>query len=107
MARSSGSGSTEPSVANRQASGLRWSSPPTVTGAVADLAIVLLVTTRDRGWPHHVPLNGRELSLQRPSFAMTEQPHTISRRRISRRAGSVDEQTMHAITRWIENFLAL
>lgn len=74
--------------------------------AVPDLAIVVPVTTRDRGWPHHVPLSGRELSLPRASFAMTEQPRTISRHRISRRAGNVDEQTMTAITAWTRDFLA-
>lgn len=73
---------------------------------VPDLAIVVPVTTRDRGWPHHVPLGGRELSLQRASFAMTEQPRTISRHRISRHAGRVDEQTMSAIANWIRDFLA-
>lgn len=75
--------------------------------AVPDLAIVVPVTTRDRGWPHHVPLRGRDLSLGQVSFAMTEQPRTISRQRIARQAGRVDDQTMSAITAWIRDFLAL
>jgi mRNA interferase MazF len=75
--------------------------------AVPDLAIVVPVTTRDRGWPHHVQLGGRELSLSRASFAMTEQPRTISRDRISGRAGRTDEATMAAITLWIKDFIAL
>lgn len=73
--------------------------------AVPDLAIVVPVTTRDRGWPHHVPLAGRELSLPRTSFAMTEQPRTISRGRISGTAGRTDERTMNAITLWIKDFV--
>lgn len=75
--------------------------------AVPDLAIVVPVTTRDRGWPHHVELTGRDLSLKRASFAMTEQPRTISRHRITRHAGRVDKATMDTITIWIRDFLAL
>lgn len=75
--------------------------------AVPDLAIVVPVTTRDRGWPHHVVLRGRELSLTRASFAMTEQPRTISRHRITRHGGRTDEETMHTITLWVKDFLAL
>lgn len=75
--------------------------------AVPDLAIVIPVTTRDRAWPHHVQLAGPELSLTRPSFAMTEQPRTISRHRITRRVGRVDQPTMDAITLWIKDFFGL
>jgi mRNA interferase MazF len=75
--------------------------------AVPDLVIVVPVTTRDRGWPHHVQLAGPELSLTRPSFAITEQPRTISRHRITRPAGRVDPPTMEAITLWIRDFLAV
>lgn len=75
--------------------------------AVPDLVIVVPVTTRDRGWAHHVPLRGRNLSLDRASFAMTEQPRTISRQRINRQAGRVDDQTFAAITVWIRDFLDL
>ncbi len=75
--------------------------------AVPDLAIVVPVTTRDRGWPHHVRLTGAELSLDRASFAMTEQPRAISRSRVTRSAGRVDAQTMNTITEWIRDFLDL
>lgn len=75
--------------------------------AVPDLAIVIPVTTRDRGWPHHVQLAGHELNLPRASFAMTEQPRTISRDRITGHAGHADEATMDAISVWIRDFFAL
>jgi mRNA interferase MazF len=75
--------------------------------AVPDLVIVVPVTTRDRAWPHHVQLGGPELTLPRASFAMTEQPRTISRDRISARAGRTDEATMDTITLWIKDFIAL
>jgi mRNA interferase MazF len=73
--------------------------------AVQELAIVVPATTTDRGWPHHVALTGRSLSLPRPTYAMTEQPRTISRRRITDSAGDVDEATLETIRRWLDDFL--
>jgi mRNA interferase MazF len=75
--------------------------------AVPDLVIVVPVTTRNRGWPHHVPLRGPELSPSESSYAMTEQPRTISRDRVSRRAGQVDDATLSDIRGWIRDFLEL
>lgn len=73
--------------------------------SVPDLVIVLPVTTTDRGWPHHVPIVGVDVQLKRPSFAMTEQPRTISRSRIIRRAGTAGMQTMAEVTQWLQDFL--
>jgi mRNA interferase MazF len=75
--------------------------------AVPELAILVPVTTTDRGWPHHVRLAGPEMHLPNASFAMTEQPRTISRARITGRAGEVDSDTMIGITNWIRDFLDL
>ncbi len=75
--------------------------------AVKELAIVVPVTTTSRGWPHHVPLVGPNIRLPQASFAMTEQPRTISRARITGRAGEVDESTITAINGWISDFLDL
>jgi mRNA interferase MazF len=71
------------------------------------IAIVLPVTTTDRGWPNHIRLRGDSLDLDRPSFAMTEQPRTIDRRRITSTAGTVDPETMHEVDVWLRDFLAL
>ena len=35
------------------------------------LAIIVPVTTNNRGWPNHVRLKGSDLALDQPSFAMT------------------------------------
>jgi len=40
-----------------------------------------------------------------PTFAMTEQPRTISRRRIATVAGKVDDECLGAIRRWLNDFL--
>ncbi len=74
---------------------------------VPELVIVVPVTTTDRGWPHHVHLDGTAVELPRPSLAMTEQPRTIARSRIVGRAGGAGAATMAAIDRWLRDFTDL
>jgi mRNA interferase MazF len=74
---------------------------------VPELAIVVPITTTDRGWPHHVPVRGSDVELPRPSFAMTEQPRAIARSRITGRAGAADTATMAAIDQWLRDFMEL
>ena len=74
---------------------------------VPELIIVVPVTTRDRGWLHHVRLTGSALTLDRASFAMTEQPRTIARSRITRDAGFVDPECMREIDQWLRDFTDL
>lgn len=73
---------------------------------VTMLSIVVPVTTVDRGWPNHVPLNG-PTGLDRPSWAMTEQPRTVDRGRLPAVVGHVDAATEAAIDVWLRDFLAL
>ncbi|MFR9752930.1 type II toxin-antitoxin system PemK/MazF family toxin [Nocardia sp. 004] len=75
--------------------------------AVRDLVVIVPVTTSDRGWPHHVQLRGEDLGLSEVSFAMTEQPRTISTRRIKKVAGSVSGQNLAVIRRWISDFVVV
>lgn len=75
--------------------------------SVPDLVIVVPITTADRGWPHHVAVRGRDTGLPRRSFAMTEQPRTISRERIDRHSGRADVVTMAAVQEWLRAFLDL
>ena len=73
--------------------------------SVRDLAIVVPITSVDRQWPHHVLVEGERTGLSRPSFAMTEQPRTISTTRISRRSGTADAGTMRGVDQWLRDFL--
>jgi len=73
---------------------------------VPNVLIALPVTTRDRGLPHHVRLGG-DHGLGPDSFAMTEQPRTIDRRRITKEAGHVDQPTLDQIRGWMVDFLDL
>lgn len=75
--------------------------------SVPELVIVVPVTTRDRRWAHHVRLAGERLALDRPSFAMTEQPRTIARDRISGHAGTVSGSSMAEIDQWLRDFIDL
>lgn len=72
--------------------------------SVRGLVVIVLVTTTDRGWPHHVALRGDELGLTQTSFAMTEQPRT-STSRVKTVAGSVNANTLAVIRRWISDFI--
>lgn len=74
---------------------------------VPELVIVVPITTRDRGWPHHVRLTGPALTLDRASFAMTEQPRTIARTRITGHAGLTDPTCMREIDQWLRDFTDL
>ncbi len=72
---------------------------------VDTLAIVVPITSVDRGWPNHVSVRGSALTGD--SWAMTEQVRTISRERIVGRVGRSDEATLSAVRTWIRDFLDL
>lgn len=71
------------------------------------LAIIVPATTNDRRWPNHVPLRGPDLALPQLTFAMTEQPRTITRERLFEVLGVVDAATMRDVDGWLRDFLAL
>jgi len=74
--------------------------------AVPELVIVVPLTSVDRGWPHHVAVSGPRTGLSKASFAMTEQPRTISRHRVVRQSGRADPATLEQVSRWLRDFLA-
>ena len=82
-------------------------SSPGYLDSVRDLVIVVPITSVDRGWPHHVLVRGEQARLPRASFAMTEQPRTISLARISRRSGVADRHTLAEIDQWLRDFIGL
>lgn len=75
--------------------------------SVGGLVIVLPITSVDRSWPHHVPVGTESKALPKRSFAMTEQPRTISVERIERRHGSADADTMAQVDQWLRDFMGL
>ena len=71
---------------------------------VDTLALVVPITTVDRGWPNHIEVFGTE--LEQRSWAMSEQIRTISRERVVGRAGRADA-TLAAVRSWLADFLEL
>ena len=71
---------------------------------VTSLAIVVPCTTRDRGWPNHVEVSGLT-GLAERTWAMTEQPRSISRERILRVSGFVDDETLALIRTYLGDAL--
>ncbi len=74
--------------------------------AVTTLAIVMPITTTDRGWPNQVRVQGPS-GLDRPSWVMTEQPRTLSRDRITGVAGEVSSDCLGEVRTWLGDFLDL
>lgn len=75
--------------------------------SIPNVVIVLPITTRDRGLPNHVRLGGSPGLIETASFAMTEQPRAIDRRRITKHAGQIDQGTLREIRAWLTDFLDL
>lgn len=71
---------------------------------IDSLVVGVPVTAVDRGWPNHVRLHG-PTSLGRPSWAMTEQPRTVSRTRVSSISGTVTPATLGAVRQWLADLL--
>ncbi len=64
-------------------------------------------TSSDGPDEYHVPVVGSDVDLDRPSFAMTEQPRTVARSRITGHAGTAGAPTMAQITQWLRDFTDL
>lgn len=71
--------------------------------AVTALVIVVPITTVDRHWPNHVGLG--DCGLPRRSWAMTEQPRTLSRGRLIGLVGRIDRTTLTEVRTWLRDFL--
>lgn len=73
----------------------------------AGLAVVLPITTTDRGIPWHVQVDPPEGGLDRPSFIMCEQPRTIDERRLMSDFGAVGSDTMQQVEQRLRDLLLL
>lgn len=70
------------------------------------LALVVPLTSTDRGWPNHVPVTGQH-GLGTASLAMTEQLRAVSRTRITAVSGTVDEACLAEVRTWLADYLDL
>ena len=76
----------------------------TIAVSVTALVVVVPVTTKDRGWPNHVELNAGAGMKQR-SFAMTEQVRAISRQRLTKKIGVVEESVLRNVREWLVDYI--
>ena len=70
---------------------------------VTTLALVVPLTTVDRGWDNHVRVDLHRLTD--PSFAMTEQVRAMARQRLGDPLGRVSPHTLQAVRVWIADYL--
>lgn len=69
------------------------------------LVMVVPVTTRERGFAHHIRVAGG--GLDRPSFAMPEYLRSIAQRRLRRHLGTAEAATLTAVDDWLRRLTGL
>jgi mRNA interferase MazF len=97
----------DPTVANEQrgtrpclvVSGNRFNTLP------IRQTIVVPLTTRERGFPHHIPV-ADDGGLIRPSWAMCEAVRAVSAQRFGRQIGIATHDTLDKITQQLTLWLA-
>jgi mRNA interferase MazF len=73
-----------------------------------EMALVIPLTSRDRGLPHHVPIASTDAGLNRPSWARTEDIRSISTRRLAAAEpiGVLSEWERTEVARWVHRMIA-
>jgi mRNA interferase MazF len=73
-----------------------------------DVALVVPLSTKDRGLPHHVPIRSPQSGLNRPSWARTEDIRAVSTGRFTRPVplGRLSDSEIQQIRIWIHRMLS-
>jgi mRNA interferase MazF len=69
------------------------------------LVVVVPITTRNRGFSHHVAMAAG--GLERPSFAMPEYVRSIGQRRLRRPLGHAERPAVAAVDDWLRRITGL
>lgn len=69
------------------------------------LVVVVPLTTKDRGFSHHIRVVNAE--LEHVSFAMPEYMRSVSQQRLRRSLGQASPTTMNELSDWLRRILAL
>lgn len=69
------------------------------------LVVVVPITTRDRGFGHHVPV--AQGGLEKISFAMPEYVRSIAQHRLRRRLGMAAPSTIGQVGDWLRRITEL
>lgn len=72
------------------------------------MALVVPLTTRDRGLEHHVRIDSAEAGLNRPGWARTEEITTVSTQRFTRSAplGAASDAEVTELSEWLREMVA-
>jgi mRNA interferase MazF len=95
-------------VAGREQGGIR---PVIVVShrryaVIPGLFLAVPLTSRDRNLDHHITVPADDVTgLKQISYAMTEQFRAISDQRAGRTLGSVSEETLTTISRYLHLFI--
>jgi mRNA interferase MazF len=73
-----------------------------------DMALVVPLTTRDRGLDHHVRISSAESGLSQPSWARTEEITAVSTARFTEAApiGSASAREVAQLSDWLREMVA-
>lgn len=73
-----------------------------------DMAIVVPLTTRERGLDHHVRIDSAQSGLVRPSWARTEDITAVSTQRFRRQQplGTVSADEINRLSEWLREMVA-
>jgi mRNA interferase MazF len=80
-------------------------SAPAFNAWPVGLVVVVPITTRERGFAHHVAVKGG--GLERTSFAMPEYVRSITQRLPRQRLGAAERQTVALVDDWLRRITAL
>jgi mRNA interferase MazF len=72
------------------------------------MALVVPLTTRDRGLPHHIVISSAESGLTRASWARTDDIRAISTTRFTQLVplGRLSDREVEQVRRWVRRMLA-
>lgn len=73
----------------------------------ADLLVVLPITSKEKGIRSHIPLEPKTTGLRMKSYVICEQPRTVAKDRLTRRAGAVSAATLDEVRLWLRVLLDL
>ena len=82
-------------------------SPLLFNGMMSGIAMVVPVTTKDRGKACHVRLDYTAAGLERPSLARCEDLRNVSQQRLKRFLGKVTADDLHEIREMVRVLLDL
>jgi mRNA interferase MazF len=74
-----------------------------------DMTIVIPLTTRNRGLPHHVEISSPNSGLRQTSWARTEDVASISTLRLAkdRPLGALNDKEIATVQRWLRRMIAV